>query len=304
MFRNVEQHFVRLLATTVAPSLLLLLLPPANANRNSLALQTQELQSPAEASRVLDDVKANQKAIDDILESYTYTKLEEETDLDNQGRVKNKHVRKYEVFYVNGREVQKLVARDDRNLPPLERQKEEERVRKQALKYSAEGTKRAATSRAEEGDEDELHISTFLRAARFTHPRKESFRGQDVIAFDLAPNPEYRAQNLNERLVQRLEGVMLVDGRAHQVVRLQARLANSAKFGGGLLGSVEKGSAAVFEQELVNNEVWLPSYLEEHLSGRFFIFKTYRENLVIRYYEYKKFRVETQTEGTPAIKEN
>ena len=87
---------------------------------------------------------------------------------------------------------------------------------------------------------------------------------------------------------------MWVDERAHQVVRLEARLSNSAKIGGGLLGSVQKGSAAVFEQTLVNNEVWLPSYLEEHLSGRFLVFKSYREDFVIHYRDYKKFQVSTE----------
>ena len=292
-----------------APELLLIftiLLVPTDAyasgsnNLDTPKLVTQQSEIPAaelfpDAARLLSDVQKNQKGIDQILESYTYTKVEEELALDNKGQTKSKRVRQYEVFYVNGREVQKLVARDEKDLSPLEQAKEQERVRRLVLKYVADGAEDAGYSRPEGQDEDELHISTFLRAARFTHPRRERFRGQEVIAFDIEPNPRYHAQNLNERLVQRLEGVMWVDERAHQVVRLEARLSNSAKIGGGLLGSVQKGSEAVFEQTLINNEVWLPSYLEEHLSGRFLVFKSYREDFVIRYRDYKKFRVDTET---------
>lgn len=241
---------------------------------------------------LLSEAQKNQKAIDEIRENYTFTKVEEEMDLDKQGQIKNRREREYVVFFVNGHEIQKLVRKDGKDLPPPEQQKEEEKARREVIKHMGGGTKNAASSRREEEDEDELHISTFLRAARFTHPRKESFHSQAVIAFDIEPNPWYHAQNLNERLVQRLEGTMWIDERAHQVVRLEAHLSATAKIGGGLLGTVQKGSAAVFEQALVNNEVWLPSYLEEHLSGRVLLFKGYREDFVIRYKEYKKFRVD------------
>lgn len=248
-----------------------------------------------DVATLLAEVKKNQKAIDKILENYTYTKLEEEVDLDSRGQIKSKHVREYEIFYVNGREVQKLVARDGRSLSPKEKDKELERVKKRVQEYTSAGS-----SRNEEYDEDELHISTFLRAARFTHPRRESFGGQPVFALDIEPNPGYHPQNLNERLVQNLEGTMLVDERAHQVVRLQARLSSTAKIAGGLMGSIERGSGAVFEQALVNNEVWLPSYLEEHFSGRGLLFWRYRIDFVVHYKEYKKFRVETYGEiGSP-----
>jgi hypothetical protein len=86
---------------------------------------------------------------------------------------------------------------------------------------------------------------------------------------------------------------MWVDEHARQVVRLEARLAKSAKIGGGLLGILDEGSAAIFEQSFVNHEVWLPSYVEMHLAGRYLLLKKYRENLMIRYHDYRKFRVET-----------
>lgn len=276
--------------------------PRATGAVKSAAPQSEAASSESlpDISRLLADVQKNQKAIDKIMENYTYTKVEEEMGLGSRGQIKSKRAREYEVFYVNGREVQKLVARDGKNLSAVEQEREEERVRKQVLKYTSAGARDSAYASHEEQDEDELHITTFLRAARFTHPRRERFRDQEVISFDIEPNPGYHAQNLNERLVQKLEGVMWVDERVRQVVRLEARLSNSARIGGGLLGSVQKGSAAVFEQALINNEVWLPSYLEEHLSGRFLLLKSYREDFVIHYKEYKKFRVDVETKvGSP-----
>ena len=247
---------------------------------------------------LLAEVQANQRAIDEIRENYAYKKIEEETELGAKGEVKTKHGQVHEVFYVNGHEIQKLIARDGVTLSSAELEKEEQRVKKEVLKYTSSSPKQA--SRREQEEEDELHISTFLRAAKFTHLRRETFRGQEVIAMEIEPNPGYHPQNLDERLVQKLEGTMWIDRRAHQVVRLEAHLSGTARIAGGLLGSVAQGSAATFEQSLVNNEVWLPAYLEEHLSGRFLLFKSYRKDFVIHYKDYAKFRVDVYNEiGSP-----
>lgn len=249
-------------------------------------------------NNLLAEVQRNQRAIDEIRGNYTYNKLEEEMELDGRGQIKKKHARELEVSYINGHEIEKLIARDGRSLSDAEREKEQRRVDKELSRYTSADPK--PVSRREEEDEDELHISTFLRAARFTHPRRESFRGQDVIALDIEPNPSYHPQSLNERLVQKLQGVMWIDQHAHQVARLEAHLGSTAKIAAGLLGSIAQGSAAIFEQSLVNNEVWLPSYLEEHLSGRFLVFSSYRRDFVIHYKDYKKFRVEVHEEiGSP-----
>jgi hypothetical protein len=280
-------------------SVTLLLASPGVRSQTGYTANTNPSNEPLpDIANLLAEVQANQKTTDKIRENYTYKKIEEETELGAKGEVKNKHAQVQEIFYVNGHEIQKLIARDGVSLSPAELEKEEQRVRKEVLEYTSSSPKRVSRREAEE--EDELHISTFLRAAKFTHPRRETFRGQDVIALDIEPNQDYHPQNLDERLVQELEGTMWIDRRAHQVVRLEAHLSSTTRIAGGLLGSVAQGSAAIFEQSLVNNEVWLPAYLEEHLSGRFMLFRSYRRNFVIHYKEYQKFRVEVHNEiGSP-----
>ena len=253
----------------------------------------------ANVAQLLQEAQENQARIDGILEDYAYTKTEQESDTDDQGRPKNIHEREYEVFYVKGWEIEKLTARDGKPLPPEEKAKEEDRVKRLILKYDASRPLSAAERAKKNENADELQIGAFLRASRFTHPRREHFRGEEVIVFEMEPNPQYEPRNATERLIQKVAGVMWVDDRTHQVVRLQARLDESAGIAGGLLGSIQKGSSAVFEQRLVNGEVWLPAYLEEHLFGRYLLFKKFRDDLVIRYGDYRKFRVETKTEVKP-----
>jgi hypothetical protein len=65
------------------------------------------------------------------------------------------------------------------------------------------------------------------------------------------------------------------------------------KIAGGLLANLQKGTSFVFEQAFVNNEVWLPTYMEAHVGVRFLLVKGMKIGIVTRYWDYKKFNVET-----------
>ena len=125
------------------------------------------------------------------------------------------------------------------------------------------------------------------------NPRRERFRGQDVLVFDFEPNPEFKPHKLVERLAQKLAGVVWVDEKAHDVARLEAYFVGDMKIAGGLLANLQKGTSFVYEQGFVNNEVWLPTYMEAHIGVRFLLVKGIKASVVTRYSDYKKFNVET-----------
>jgi hypothetical protein len=129
-------------------------------------------------TRLLTEIQENQRAIEAALESYTYLKTEEETDEDNQSRVTGKHQAEYEVFYVEGREIEKLRSKNGTVLNAIEQRKEDERTKKLVAKY--EQNPKAGSGRVhdnekddENNNEDELHVSVFLRACKFTNPRHD-----------------------------------------------------------------------------------------------------------------------------------
>ena len=138
-------------------------------------------------------------------------------------------------------------------------------------------------------EEDEAQLSDFLRAELFTNPRRELFRGHEVIAFDFNGNPNVKPKKRIDNIIQKLSGIMWVDEQAREIVRLEARFAEGVKIGGGLLASLAKGSNFVFEQEKINEEVWLPSYAEVHFAGRI-VFVKLKQNAIDHYTDYKKFR--------------
>lgn len=249
------------------------------------------------------EIDENQKAIDKIKENYAGTRTEEETDLDNTGRVKKTEINEYTFFYMNGREISKLVKKDGKLLSEADQKKETEKAEKEiqdAQKDQAkkEAKEEKAREQGKQGDEDP-GIEIFLRASQFVNPRHERFRGQDVLVFDFEPNPEFKPHKMVEDLVHKLAGVIWVDEKAHDVVRLEGYFVGDFRIAGGLLANLQKGTSFIFEQAYVNNEVWLPTYEEAHIGVRIFLVKGLKANVVTRYSDYKKFSTDVLSNIAP-----
>ena len=226
--------------------------------------------------------------------------------MDSHGQVKSKDVKEYNVFYLDGDEVDRLVKKDGRPLTPAEEQKENEHIQKVVKEYEKKQARKAEhpNDRKEvKKNNDDLQVSDFLRLVRFTNPRRETFRGHEVIVFDFEPNPSYKPKSMVESLIHQLTGAVWIDEQAQDVARLEAYMNGKFKLAGGLLASLNKGSAFTFEQSKVNDEVWMPSYLEAHVNARLLLLKGMEGNFIERYSNYRKFHVETAIKDW-SVKEN
>jgi hypothetical protein len=268
---------------------------------------------PIKSQVKLPDLKAlfkeiddNQKAADKIRENYAGRRVEEETEFEKDGKLKKTDLKEYTFFYLNGDEVSTLVKKDGKALSDEEQKKENEKTQKEIAEIQKrEAKKEAKDEKAKEDgkkekDDDDVGIETFLRAAQFVNPRRERFRGRDVLVFDFEPNPEFQPHKMVEKIVHELAGVIWVDEQAHEVARLEAYFVGDFHVAGGLLANLQKGTSFVFEQSYLNNEVWLPTYAEAHVGVRVLLVKGFRVNASTRYSDYKRFNVETlATVGKP-----
>jgi hypothetical protein len=250
--------------------------------------------------KLFEEIDANQKEIDKIKENYAGTQVEEETEYDKAGTVTRKEVNEYTFFYLNGDEITTLVKKDGKPLSEAEQKKENEKTQKRIEEEQKKEKKKEEKDEKakEEGKEskdidDEPGIEEFLRVSQFVNPRRERFRGQDVLVFDFEPNPEYKPKNMVEKVVKELAGVIWIDEKAKDVVRLEAYFVGDLHIGGGVLANLQKGTSFVFEQAYINNEVWLPTYVEAHVGLRILLVKGLKVNVTTKYSDYKRFNVET-----------
>jgi hypothetical protein len=244
------------------------------------------------------EIDDHQKAIDKLKENYAGTRTEEETEYDKSGKVTKREVKEFTFFYLDGDEISTLISKDSKPLNEEELKKENEKAQKEVREREAKKAKKEAkANEAGKKDDEDPGIEVFLRVCQFVNPRRERFRGQDVLVFDFEPNPEYKAHKLVEKVVQQLAGVVWIDEKAHDVARLEAYFVGDFKFAGGVLAELQKGTSFIFEQAFVNNEVWLPTYQEAHVGVRFLLVKGIKINAVTRYSDYKRFNIESIDRG-------
>jgi hypothetical protein len=266
--------------------------------------QSQDARPLPDLEPLIKSITANQEKIDEMRERYTCKLLEIERKHDGDGRVKGSDTRTYEVTPVAGDFVERLMTLNGKDLSASDREKEDKRVQKEIedvlkRREKKDRQKERARSRGEkEEKDDDLEISDFLRISEITSVRREMFRSHEVIAFDFEPRKGFKPKNRAEEIVNKLAGTIWVDEAAQQIARLEARLTDSFKIGGGVLASVSPSTAFVFEQDKIGDEVWLPSLMEANISVRLLMFAKLSRSVERRYSEYKKYQVDSKYELT------
>jgi hypothetical protein len=253
---------------------------------------------------LLKAVVANQEKIEELLDHYTYRATETERAEDN-GQLKDVKTRVFEVTPVGGRSVSRLISVDGKELAGAEREKEDRRVQKdveEAMKRAERKRRKAEQQAGDEKDSDKegrITILSILRIEEVTSVRREVYRGQEVVAFDFEPRKDFKPRNLAESIVSKLAGTLWVDEGVSQIVRAEAHLTDTFKIGGGLVASVAPSSSFIFDQEKVNDEVWLPSKVEANLGARVALFKKFKHNSVTHFSDYKKYQINSDYKLNP-----
>jgi hypothetical protein len=283
---------------------------------------------PHKSQVVLPDLKSlfaevdkREQANDKLRQKYEGRKIETSNDVDKKGNQTKTEVTESEFCYFNGVEIDRTISKDGVLLTPEQRKAENDANAKTLARLRADAAKKAAapaakkdatkddsagakagdkpedkkeeTNTSTESDDEvkdsDFSVDTFLRVAQFVNPRRERYNGQDLLAFDFEPNPEYKAHGLVEHLVQKLGGVIWIDERAKDVVRLDAVFVGDFKIAGGLVADLERDTRIQIVNTYVNNEAWVPELEDVRVAFRLMLVKTFRIVDSTKYSDYKKF---------------
>ena len=177
------------------------------------------------------------------------------------------------------------------------------KMSKSALKKSKKKSKKkknAPAKQSAQGTPDEegrrISIAEVLRASSLVNPRRERLKGRDVIVFDFEPNPDFDYKNAKSilKFFGKTAGVIWVDTDKKQVIRIEAVLADSFKIGGGLLFKIKEGASFEQQNELVNDEIWLPAVTNINLAAKALLFKGINLNVLVKASNYRRFATEVK----------
>jgi hypothetical protein len=99
-------------------------------------------------------------------------------------------------------------------------------------------------------------------------------RQGDVVTLTFKPNPNFPPPTLEARVFHSMLGEMTVDTKQERLVALNGHLMETVKFGGGLLGHLDKGGKFEVRQEQVAPGHWEMIVLCVDMKGKALLFKT------------------------------
>ncbi len=256
---------------------------------------------------LLHQVSGNQDELEKRFTEYSFMRKQTEKEIDSKGVVKKETVRVFEVFPIlNRRPIMKLVNENGVTLSGDRAAKEDQRVQEEFLKAEREkekDAKKAADQRAErdrkkaaqQSENDDVEISQFFRHCEFISPRRERFEDRETIVFDFRAQPGFKPSTRIESLISKLVGVVWIDPQDKQVIRMEARLAEGFKVGGGLLVSLRPGAALVWEQTRLKEGIWMPRFAQINLSVKVLLLGGGDINQTTEWSDYKHFSADVDS---------
>jgi hypothetical protein len=229
-----------------------------------------------------------QRHREEILDQYTYDLASVREDLDEAGRVKERETRRYEIFFVKGRPVRRLVEEDGRPLSAARQQREDREAREMA---EAVRSGRAVT------EQPRVRLSAILDRYDFRAVAREDVAGRTAIVLEFQPRPGDLGLE-GDRYLRRLGGRIWVDEAEQEVVRTEITNLAAIKVGSALGASVSSLSTRI-DFRKVDDAVWLPAEDETLVSGRALIFKKFRRRFRRTYGNYRRFSVESTESRSP-----
>jgi hypothetical protein len=244
---------------------------------------------------LLKEVQANEDSVERLLDSYSFLQKFTRREFDKNGTLREKDSVTIQMSFYKGFRIGRVIEKNGKPLSPSEQADEDRKAEKYVESIEKKIAKRDAGGERPE-EERRISIAEVLRASLLKNPRRERFRGRDVIVFDFEPNPNFDYKNAKSMLkfFGKTAGAIWIDEKDKQVARVEAYLADSFNIAGGVLAKLRKGATFTLEQERINDEIWLPSTADINLSVRVLLVKGIDLNQMIRSYDYRKFSTEVK----------
>lgn len=238
------------------------------------------------AATAIERLRASLKAADD----YTYDVTQVDEKLDGNGAVRERKTRDYEIFFVDGRPIQRPVAENGIRFDSSRQAREDAAVTRRVREA------RRAGREAREGDEA-AELAAALGRFDFREVGREQLDGRPAIVLEATAQPGKRKLEA-DGVLRKLGGRLWVDAADSHLAQIEVHNTGAIRMGWGLLASVSAAEMR-FRFTRVAPEVWLPARVETTATGRLLLFKGFRQRTTRAYSGYRRFGVESEERVEP-----
>jgi hypothetical protein len=130
-------------------------------------------------------------------------------------------------------------------------------------------------------------VDSASNALTFNWLRRESYGGRECDVFQMEPNPNYQPRTTAQDILSHVRGMVWMDAKSEQLMRVDAEIVRDISFGGGVLAKIYRGGHFSFEQMEVAPGVWFPRRYQLDYTGRKFLF-TFENHVVTELSGYRR----------------
>jgi hypothetical protein len=173
-----------------------------------------------------------------------------------------------EIIETNNGSLSRLLSVNGHPLDAKQQQKENQRMQR-LVSHPDEQQKlqQASNKKAEPG----ARLFTILPDVFvFSYASRQG----DLVTLTFRPNPKFQPSSLEARVFQGMQGEMTVDTKQERLAAINGHLMQDVKFGGGLLGHLDKGGKFEVRQSEVAPGQWELTVLGVDKKGKALFFKT------------------------------
>ena len=234
---------------------------------------------------------------------YTYLQRTETRVLDGDGKVKSTHSRTSDLTRLEGSPYRRLVAIDDKPLPPKEEAMEEAKLKasiEERRRETPEAREHRLADWRRRQEERRAPVRELPDAFDFRMAGEETLNGREVLVIDATPRRGYKPKQSSTSFLPKVKARFWIDKADTQWVKIEMETLDTITFGG-ILVRLGKGGWLVVEQAHVNNEVWLPKHILIKASARVMLLVGMRQEIEFTFSDYKKFQADSRiiSMGTP-----
>lgn len=172
------------------------------------------------------------------------------------------------VVETNKGSIDKLIRIAGKPLSDAQESVEESRI----LRYSRNAEEQRKAEQGRRKDAEQCDAIMKMIPAAFVFEQVGS-KG-DLLKLSFKPAPGFKPPSREGKVLQQMAGEMWLDARQKRLVSINGQLMNEVKFGGGLLGHLEKGGAFSVKRAEIAPADWEMTELTVNMQGKALLFKS------------------------------
>ncbi len=178
--------------------------------------------------------------------------------------------RTYKVLMIDGSPYSRLIAVNDKPLPPAEQAQESQELQRVIAKRASESAKQRA-KRLAQYQENRNRMFVLMRAMTeafdFKMAGQERLEDHDVDVLEATPRAGYKPNSRETKVLTGMRGKLWIDRDDYQWVKVEAEVVKPVWFGW-FVAKVTPGTTFVLEQARVMKGLWLPRHFRIEVKAK------------------------------------